>query len=91
MAEICESITEDDLEIEIETDTTIILVKKYSLDDEAEHKCTVSGQEHEHDVSNSYDNVTLIKSLGLFYYFIDIDIFSVVKLVIIIVSGFSTI
>ena len=62
MLEICESITEDDLEIEIETDTTIILVKKYPLDEETEYKCTVSGDhdneyEPEHDVSNTNNNM----------------------------------
>ena len=70
LLEICESITEDDLEIEIETDTTAIVVKKYSLNEETEYKCTVSGEEHdhdyEHDVSNNFDRMKMINVLGLF-------------------------
>ena len=62
MVEICESITEDDLEIEIETDTTSIVVKKYPLDEESEYKCTVEGDEHDDStVSNKYDTMNLQK------------------------------
>ena len=45
MIEICESITEDDLETEIETDICSIVVKKYPLDEESEYKCTVWGND----------------------------------------------
>ena len=45
LIEICESITEDDLETEIETDICSIVVKKYPLDEESEYKCTVWGND----------------------------------------------
>ena len=51
-SEICESITEDE-NLEIETDTCSIVVKKYLLDEENEYKCTIYGEDYDEDDSTS--------------------------------------
>ena len=51
-SEICESITEDE-NMEIETDTCSIVVKKYLLDEENEYKCTIYGEDNDEDESTS--------------------------------------
>ena len=49
-SEICESITEDE-NLEIETDTCSIVVKKYLLDEENEYKCTIYGEDYDENES----------------------------------------
>ena len=51
-SEICESITEDE-NLEIETDTCSIVVKKYLLDEENEYKCTIYGEDYDENESTS--------------------------------------